>query len=143
MLEVASREAAAEQAARLGGGVLVMSQIPAGPEALCGLARDAAYGPLVTVGLGGAAVEALSLAAVALAPLGREAALELVGEAPGLAAVAGTAAREALADVLVALGRLAVDHPEIVEVDVNPLILSEDGADAVDALVVVDRGRPR
>jgi len=72
-----------------------------------------------------------------------QARIMFVGEAPGLAAVAGTAAREALADVLVALGRLAVDHPEIVEVDVNPLILSEDGADAVDALVVVDRGRPR
>jgi acetate---CoA ligase (ADP-forming) len=140
MLGVASREAAAEQAARLGGGVLVMRQVPAGPEALCGLARDAAFGPLVTVGLGGAAVEALSLAAVALAPIGREAALELVSEAPGLAAVACAAAREALADVLVALGRLAVDHPEIVEVDVNPLILSEDGVVAVDALVIVDRG---
>jgi acetate---CoA ligase (ADP-forming) len=142
VLGVASREAAAAAAERLGGSVLVMRQVPAGPEALCGLACDADYGPLVTVGLGGAAVEALSLAAVAVAPVGRETALELVVEAPGLAAVTGAPAREALADVLVALGRLAVDHPEIVEVDVNPLILNENGADAVDALVVVDR-RPR
>src|SRR5439155_18608896 len=118
--------------------VLVATQVPAGPEALCGVVRDPHYGPLVTVGIGGTAVEALSLAAVALAPLDREAALELVDEAPGLAALASAAARASLADVLVALGRLALDHPEIVEVDLNPLILAPDGAAPVDALVVVD-----
>ena len=84
-------------------------------------------------------VEALSLVAVALAPVDREAALELVDEAPGLAAAAEDA-REAVAAALVALGRLALDHPEIAEADVNPLILSANGAIAVDALVVVERG---
>jgi acyl-CoA synthetase (NDP forming) len=142
-LGVASAEAAAEHARRLGGHVLVARQVPPGPEALCGLARDPDYGPLVTVGLGGAAVEALALVAVGLAPLDRETALELVAEAPGLAAVASPAAQGALADTLVALGRLALEHPEIVEVDVNPLILAPDGAVAVDALVVVDRGAGR
>jgi hypothetical protein len=48
-------------------------------------------------------------------------------------------AHEALAATLVALGRLAADHPDIAEVDVNPLVLSADGATAVDALVVVHR----
>ena len=96
-------------------------------------ARDPLYGPLVAVGIGGAAVEALSLTAVALAPLDREAALELIEEAPGLAPLAS----EALAGILVALSRLAVDHPEIAEVDVNPVILHADDAIAVDALVVV------
>src|SRR5207237_6848889 len=137
VLGVASPEEAAERARELGGRVLVARQVPPGPEAPCGLARDRLYGPLLTVGLGGAAAEALSLVAVALAPLDHEAALELVDEAPGLAAVAGPGAREALAATLVALGRLARDHPEVVEVDVNPLILSRDGAVAVDALVVV------
>ena len=50
------------------------------------------------------------------------------------------AAAVALAATLVALGRLAVDHPRIAAVDVNPLILSADGAVAVDALVVVEGG---
>ena len=116
------------------------SRLPAGGEAFCGLVRDPLYGPLLSVGIGGAAVEALSLAAFALAPLDREAALELVGEAPGLAAVAGPATCETLAEALVALGRLALDHPEVAEVDINPVILGADGAVAVDALVVVDRG---
>jgi acetyltransferase len=137
VLGIASADEAAKQAARLGGRVLVAKQVPPGPEALVGLVRDPAYGPLLTVGIGGAAAEALSLVAVALAPLDGEAALELVDEAPGLAAVASPAAREALAETLVALGRLAVDHPAITEVDVNPLVLSDEGAVAVDALVVL------
>jgi acetyltransferase len=137
VLGVASADEAAEHAARLGGRVLVAQQIPPGPEALCGLVRDPAYGPLLTVGIGGAAAEALSLVAVALAQLDLEAALELVDEAPGLAAVASADARDALAGTLVALSRLALDHPEITEVDVNPLVLSDEGAVAVDALVVL------
>jgi succinyl-CoA synthetase beta subunit len=93
---------------------------------------------VLAVGLGGRAVEALSLAAVSLAPIGHEEARQLVTEAPGLEA--SPPAQEALAATLVALGRLAVDHPRIAAVDVNPLILSADGAVAVDALVVVEGG---
>jgi hypothetical protein len=77
--------------------------------------------------------------AVACAPLGAEEALDLVCDAPGVSTVASVQAHEALAATLVALGRLAADHPEIAEVDVNPLVLSADGATAVDALVVVHR----
>jgi hypothetical protein len=134
-----SAEEAEARAAALGGRVLVARQVPAGGEAFCGVVRDPLYGPVLTVGLGGAAVEELSLAAVALAPIDRDAALALVDEAPGLAAAASPAAREALAEALVALGRLVRDHPEIAEVDVNPLILSAEGATPVDALVVVER----
>jgi len=125
-------------AERLGGRVLVAAQATDGTEAFCGMTRDPDYGPVLAVGLGGRAVETLSLAAVSLAPVGEREALQLVAEAPGLDA--GPAAREALATTLVALGRLAVDHPQISAIDVNPLILSSDGAVAVDALVVVEGG---
>ena len=125
-------------AERLGGQVLVAAQATGGPEAFCGMTRDPDYGPVLAVGVGGRAVETLSLAAVSLAPVGEGEALQLVAEAPGLDA--GPAAREALAATLVALGRLAVDHPRIAAIDVNPLILSADGAVAVDALVVVEGG---
>ena len=125
-------------AERLGGRVLVASHASGGAEAFCGMTRDPDYGPVLAVGLGGRAVESLSLAVVSLAPLGEEEARQLVAEAPGLDA--GPAAQEALATTLVALGRLAVDHPQIAAVDVNPLILSADGAVAVDALVVVEGG---
>ncbi|HZU19826.1 MAG TPA: acetate--CoA ligase family protein [Gaiellaceae bacterium] len=143
VLGVASAEEAEARAAELGGRVLVARQVPAGTEAFCGAVRDRDYGPVLTVGLGGAAVEALSLAAVALAPLDLDAARELVDEAPALAAAAGGAARRDLAATLVALGRLMRDHPDIAEVDVNPLILGANGATPVDALVVVERKEKR
>ena len=137
-LGIGTPEAAARAAGRLGGRVLVARQLPGGIEVLCGMARDREYGPVVAVGLGGAAVEALSLAAVCLAPIDPELARELVRDAPGLAAIASDEALDALAGVVVAVGRLATEHPEIAACDINPLILSADGATAVDALVVVD-----
>jgi acetyltransferase len=138
VLGVESPEAAEAAAERLGGRVLVARQVTPGPEAICGMGRDADYGAVVAVGLGGVAVEALGLAAVGLAPLTLDQAHELVALAPGLARIASGPAQAALATTLVAIGRLAADHPEVVEVDVNPLILGEDGAVAVDALVVTE-----
>lgn len=141
VLGVGSAEAAAAAAERLGGRVLVARQVPHGPEAVCGFVRDPDYGPVLAAGLGGIVVEALSLAAVALGPVDLEAARTLVADAPGLAAVASPAALEDMAVTLVALGRLAAEHPEVDAVDVNPLILGPDGAVAVDALVVT-KGAP-
>jgi acyl-CoA synthetase (NDP forming) len=132
VLGLADDQAVSAAAERLGGRVLVARQVEPGPEAFCGLTRDPQYGPVLAVGPGGRAVEALSLAAVTLAPVGLEEARALVADAPGLGD------DEALAQTLVALGRLAVDHPEVAAVDVNPLILSANGAVAVDALVVVE-----
>jgi acetate---CoA ligase (ADP-forming) len=125
-------------AERLGGQVLVATHAGGDTEAFCGMTRDPHYGPVLAIGPGGSAVESLSLAAVSLAPVGEDEARRLVAEAPGLDAA--PAAQKALAATLVALGRLAVDHPQIAAVDVNPLILSVDGAVAVDALVVVEGG---
>ena len=51
--------------------MLVARQVAGGVEAFCGMTRDPDYGPVLAVGLGGRAIEALGLAAVALAPLGR------------------------------------------------------------------------
>ena len=138
VLALADAEGVRAAAERLGGRVLVARQAAGGAEAFCGMTRDPDFGPVLAVGPGGRAVEALSLAAVSLAPLGAEEARELVAEAPGLQA--SPAAADALAATLVGLGRLAVDHPQIAAVDVNPLILSADGAVAVDALVVVEGG---
>lgn len=135
-LGVESPEAAATAASRLGGRVLVARQVGSGSEAFCGLTRDPTYGPILAVGLGGAAIEALGLAAACLAPVDLQLARQLVREAPGLGQLASDAALETLARALVALGRLAVEHPEVEACDVNPFILGPDGAVAVDALIV-------
>jgi hypothetical protein len=109
-------------------------------EVLCGMTRDPDYGPLLAVGLGGAAAEAAGLVAVALAPLDLPGARALVARAPALSDLAGPAVLDALAVVVEAVGRLAVEHPRVAEVDVNPVVLTADGAVAVDALVVVEPG---
>jgi acetyltransferase len=129
-------EEAAEAARRLGGRVLVARQLPPGTEAFCGVTRDPDFGPILAVGRGGVDVEEHAVGAARLAPVDLEGARELVAAA-GL-----TQGVDDLARTLVALGRIAFEHPSVAAVDVNPLILREDGATAVDALVVVDKAAP-
>ncbi len=127
-------EADVAAAARRLGPVLVARQVPAGLEVYVGMCRDAAFGPVLTVGLGGVAVESTT-PATGWGPLDELSAGELVDRA-GLP----TAVRADLVRVLLAVSRLAVEHPEVVEVDVNPLIAVPGGLVAVDALIVVDTG---
>jgi acyl-CoA synthetase (NDP forming) len=133
VLGVGTPQAVADAARRLGGAVLVARQLAPGPEAFCGMTRDPHYGPVLAVGAGGTDAESLDRIAVCVAPVDTETAAALAVEA-GV-----DRAREEIAATLVALGRLAVEHPQIAEIDVNPLILGDGGAVAVDALVVVDR----
>ena len=91
VLGLGSPAEAREAAERLGGRVLVARQVAGGVEAFCGMTRDPDYGPVLAVGLGGRAIEALGLAAVALAPLDDAGARALVAEAPGLAQLASGA----------------------------------------------------
>jgi acetyltransferase len=130
---LSSSDAVASAAGHLGGRVLVARQLPPGPEFFCGMTRDADYGPVLAVGWGGIRVEAIE-PAVELAPIDRERAAALVVDA-GLPPETTT-----LSDVLVALGRIAIEHPEIEEIDVNPLLMSGATPVAVDALVVVRSG---
>jgi len=131
VLDVGSPDEAAEAARHLGGQVLVAKQIARGIEVLCGMTRDPDYGPVLVVGAGGGAVEELAQVAATVPPLDLDAARELVAEA-GVNDSADGVAR-----TLVALGKIAIAHPEIESIDVNPLIVGPTGAIAVDALVVV------
>jgi acetyltransferase len=69
VLGVETPEAAAEAARRLGGGVLVAKQLPAAPEAICGMTRDPDFGPVLAIGSGGTRVEDLRRISVSIAPL--------------------------------------------------------------------------
>ena len=91
---------------------------------------------MLAIGLGGTAVEHLPGVRSCIAPIAIDEARRLVGDTTVISLAAATA-REAIAAVLVALGRMALEHPEITAVDVNPLIVDDHGAVAVDALVVV------
>ena len=132
ILGLTSPQDAAEAARRLGAPVLVAEQIDGGAEVFCGMTRDPDYGPVLIVGAGGANVEAGRVCATA-SPLTFEHARDLVADA-GIDDETG-----AVASVLVALDALARAHPEVQSVDVNPLLLTREGAIGVDALLVVDR----
>ena len=138
ILGLADKASVSRAAARLGGSVLVAVQVPAAIEVFCGMTRDPDYGPVLAVGLGGTAVERLPGACTCIAPIGLEEARRLVEDATVVSRVASPAARDAIAHVLVALGRLAVEHPELAAVDINPLVVDDHAAVAVDALVIVE-----
>jgi acyl-CoA synthetase (NDP forming) len=121
--------------------LLVAEQVRGQRELIAGVVRDPQFGPCVLLGLGGILAEAIGDAVFAVAPLTRSEALAMV---EGLSTShlltephRGEPAinREALADILEGLGRLALDRPDIVSVDLNPLIVSGDQPIAVDALV--------
>ena len=135
VLGVGSPEEAAEAARRLGGPVLVARQVESGTEVLCGMSRDPHYGPVLVVGVGVNAAEELARVTATVPPVDLDAARELVADT-GVSDSADGVAR-----TLVALSRIAIVHPEIESIDVNPLILGRTGAIAVDALVVVSTPR--
>ena len=144
--EAAVRSAAQELLAKATSedgevGLLVAEQVRGKRELIAGLVRDPQFGPCVVIGLGGILTEALRDVAFAALPVDRAEAKALVGRLEASHLVTGAfrgepgADREALADVLVGLSRLAEARPDIASVDVNPLILSEGKPVAVDGLV--------
>lgn len=135
--------AAFSRAVRPGEQALVQRMVPPGGlEVIVGAHRDPQFGPLVMVGLGGIYVEVLRDVAFRLAPLAREEARGMLEEtAVGrlLAGVRGQPPRdaEAVVDTLCRVGWLMAQFPQVAEVDLNPLIVGEKGAWAVDVRIVV------
>jgi acyl-CoA synthetase (NDP forming) len=127
--------------------LLVAEMVAGRRELIAGLVRDPQLGPCVVVGLGGILTEALGDVVFAAAPLSAAEALRMIDglrTQPLLGPFRGEPAvdREALAAVLVGLGRLGAERPEVASVDVNPLIVRDGRPVAVDALVVLDPDRP-
>jgi acetyl coenzyme A synthetase (ADP forming)-like protein len=121
-------------------GVLVQRMAPRGRELIAGVARDRDFGALVMFGLGGIFVEALRDVVFRVAPVETREAGEMLDGIRGARVLAGMRGepaidRHAVIDVLRRIGQLAVDFPEIVELDVNPLMGYERGVMAADARV--------
>jgi acyl-CoA synthetase (NDP forming) len=125
-------------------GVLVQPMAPPGREMILGVKRDATFGPLLMVGLGGVHVEVLKDVALSPVPLTLGEARELLARLKGarlLEAHRGTppADIDALADLMVRLSHFAADHADaIAEIDLNPVLVHErgKGVSVVDALIV-------
>lgn len=123
--------------------VLVQQMVKGDRELVIGLTRDDQFGPCVMFGLGGIFTEILEDISFRVAPLRRVDAMEMMDDIRGkkiLDAVRGKAPvdREVLADILVSLGQIGLDHEKIREIDINPLKILNGKPIAVDALVVLD-----
>lgn len=143
-------DAARDLTARLGGAgdlsFLVQRFVPGGHEVILGAKSDPHFGPLVLFGLGGVFAEILQDVAIGLAPLTPAKAEALIRRtrAAGILSGArgqGPADIAALADALVRLSWLVADHPEVVELDLNPVkvFAAGRGCLAVDARVLLGR----
>ena len=119
-----------------------------GRELLVGLTADPVFGPIITFGSGGTAVEVVKDSALALPPLNRHLASDLIDRTKIGSKMLGQfrsmppANREAIIDVLLRISSLACELPHIQEMDINPLIVDEDGAVAVDARIRVAYPKP-
>ena len=128
-----------------GDAVLVQEMIKGQRELVVGMTRDPQFGPCVMFGLGGIFTEILKDVSFRVAPLTRRDAMDLMDDFKGkkiLDAVRGMEAvdREVLADILIAVGQIGMEHDEIQEIDVNPLKILNGKPIAVDALIVLNKG---
>jgi acetate---CoA ligase (ADP-forming) len=133
-------------AERIGGPLLVQPMISGGTELLAGIVQDPVFGPLVAFGPGGVLAELIGGAEFRIAPLTDLDADELVqgGKAGRLVrGFRGAAAADAgaLVTLLHQLSRLALDLPEVAELDLNPVLALPSGCLAVDARIRL-RARP-
>jgi acetate---CoA ligase (ADP-forming) len=128
-------------------GFLVQQMVTGVAELLVGVVHDATFGPVVAVGAGGTSAELLGDVTVRLAPLTDRDATEALHELKTFPLLDGwrgapKADRAALQDLLLRVGMLADNHPEIAELDCNPVIAGPDGAVVVDVRVRVERPPP-
>ena len=118
-----------------------------GIEVALGVIRDPGLGPMVMVAAGGTATEVWNDRTLLLAPVSAQDAARALRSLriwPLLSGYRGSEPvdEQALVDLIVALGRLAVDVPELVEADLNPVMCTPQGAALVDVKLRLDHGGP-
>jgi acetyl coenzyme A synthetase (ADP forming)-like protein len=117
-------------------GIAVQEMVVGGKEVILGMTRDPSFGPLLMFGLGGIYVEVLKDVAFRVAPIGPDEAENMIREVrsfPLLRGVRGEKPSDlnAVVDALCRLSQLCVDFPEVLEMDVNPLLVKSEGEGAV------------
>jgi len=118
-----------------------------GRELMIGIIRDPVFGPVVSFGSGGTSVEIMGDSAISLPPLNHRLAVDLI-QRTKVSKLLGAFRHmpavniEQLVDVLLGVSSMACELPWIQEMDINPLIIDENGIVAVDARIVVDYPKP-
>ena len=124
--------------------VLVQQMLKGNRELLAGLKRDSQFGPCVVFGLGGILAEILEDVSIRVAPITTFDAMDMMENIRGkkiLESFRGKPPvdRNALAELLVALGRIGLENNAVGEIDINPIKLIQGRPVAVDALVVLQK----
>lgn len=124
-------------------GVLVQEMAPPSTEVIVGAFKDPQFGPAIMFGLGGVFVEVLKDVTFRVAPITREDAIEMITEVKAYPLLKGyrntpPADLEAITEILLKVSRLVMDHTEIKELDLNPVIVYEKGAKTVDARIILE-----
>ncbi|MGD9228986.1 MAG: acetate--CoA ligase family protein, partial [Desulfobacterales bacterium] len=124
-------------------GTLISPMAAEGQECIIGMIRDPQFGPVVMFGLGGIFVEVLKDVSFRVAPLADEDIDEMIKEIKGYKVLTGVRGEkpkdiDAIRHILAKLSDIAIDNPEIEEVDLNPVIIHEKGVSIVDSRIIIN-----
>ncbi|MFC7250400.1 acetate--CoA ligase alpha subunit [Halomicroarcula sp. GCM10025324] len=128
----------------LGVQVQEMVDLDSGTETILGMNRDPQFGPLLLFGLGGIFVEVLEDNTVRVAPVSETDAREMLDDIDSAPLLRGARGRDpvdeaALVEAIQRLSQLVTDFPAIVELDINPLVATPEGVQAVDLRLTLDQ----
>jgi acetate---CoA ligase (ADP-forming) subunit beta len=128
-------------------GVSVQKMAAPGTEVIVGMTKDPQFGPVLMFGLGGVLVEILKDVSFRIVPLERQDAADMIRQIKGYRLLEGYRGYEpvkvgALEDILLKVSAFVDGHPEIKELDLNPVFAYKDGAVAVDARIVLEGNSP-
>jgi len=123
-------------------GVSVQKMARPGLEVIIGMSRDAQFGPVLMFGLGGVLVEILKDVSFRIVPLAKRDAREMIKEIKGYPLLEGYRGQEPvdvanLEELILKVSSFVEQHPEVEELDLNPVFAYSDGAVAVDARVIL------
>jgi len=124
-------------------GVLVQEMAPSSTEVIVGAIKDPQFGPALMFGLGGIFVEVLKDVTFRVAPITEDEAREMITEVKAYPLLRGyrnqpPADIEAIVEILLKTSRLVMEHQEIKELDLNPIMVYEKGAKTVDARIILE-----
>jgi len=124
-------------------GILVQEMAPSSTEVIVGAIKDPQFGPTVMFGLGGIFVEVLKDVTFRIAPITEEEACEMITEVRAYPLLKGyrnspPADIGAIVKILLNTSRLAMEHQEIKELDLNPILVYKKGAKTVDARIILE-----
>jgi len=123
-------------------GVLIMEMAPQGTEVIVGAIKDPQFGATIMFGLGGIFVEVLKDVTFKIAPVTLDEAKEMITSLKAAALLKGyrntpAADIDALAQIIVNVSNLLTEHPEIAELDLNPVLAYAKGTNTVDARIIL------